>query len=165
MEQLRAADAAAEEAKEAPNEEALTEEVEEAPTEEAGATAGEEPVSEAPSYTYIPKAEPAAPEGSPVMIGFGKALTSAILSFVAYILSLVSTGVAAEDGSIGVLIFLALPATVVALILGISSIKTFKASIYSPKPIPALILGISGVVLSGIAALLDFASLMIAITV
>ncbi len=96
-----------------------------------------------------------APVGNPRMIGFGKALASAILSVVGYIFALVAFFVAAEGAvSSGLVLFMmTLGMVIPALILGIQSIKTSArvASQNLPRPIPTLVLGIVGAAFSGLS--------------
>lgn len=152
VEQLRAEKAAEEAA------EAVTEEVRESETageNVAPETAAEQPREQLPRYS-------AAPSGSPVMRGFGNGLASAILGFVAYIFGFLAIATLAEMGN-GGLLLLALPATVVSIVLGICAIRTFASSTARPKPIPALVLGISGVSLGGISAFINMLTVFVAL--
>lgn len=155
VEQLRAEKAAEEAA------EAVTEEVRESETageNVAPETAAEQPREQLPRYS----AAPVAPSGSPVMRGFGNGLASAILGFVAYIFGFLAIAILEEWGN-GALLLLALPATVVSIVLGICAIKTFASSTARPRPIPALVLGISGVSLGGISAFINMLTVFVAL--
>ncbi len=100
------------------------------------------------------------------MFGFGKALTSTILSVFGYIFSLSGyigalavltvNNMGDVDEGIAVaitLIVMSLPLVIISLIFGIQSINNFKycKNRNFPKPIPTLILGISGVVFSALS--------------
>lgn len=101
------------------------------------------------------------------MFGFGKALTSTILGFVGLIIAYVGIMLLAEetayyyssyDTTSGIVaLLMGLPCPIISLIFGIQSISCFKKRKDScAKNIPTLVLGIVGVVLSGLAALYLF---------
>ena len=128
-----------------------------------------------PTETYTP---PTSPSPNPVkanntMVGFGAALTSAILGFVGYIfavvyyvLPLVTMAIVFDDaeavfvGSTVGNIFFTIPLSIISLILGIKSIKLFKST-SGKRPIPALILGISAVSFSGLSFIFVFITLIL----
>lgn len=108
------------------------------------------------------------------MFGFGKALTSTILSVFGYLFSLMGyifalavltvNGVGNVEGTPDaavVLIIMSLPLIIIGLIFGIQSINNFKycKNRNYPKPIPTLILGISGVVFSALSLIFILLSL------
>ena len=106
------------------------------------------------------------PEPQNRMYGFGKALTSAILSFFGVLFAYVAMVAGLIEPAVGVvLLLISLPCTVVSFIFGLKSINTFRArKATCVKPIPTLILGIEGISSSGAALLMAFlALLMIAI--
>ena len=124
-----------------------------------------------PSYNYAngnPYARPnynCEPEPKNRMYGFGKALTSTILGFVGFIWSYIAFGEATNywgDEELAlVLILMGLPFIIIPLIFGIQSIKVFtRRKNLSAKPIATLILGISGLVMSGFGALISLSSMM-----
>ena len=93
------------------------------------------------------------------MYGFGKALASTILGhigfFISYIaLLFVATEVAAF---MGFMFFLfGLPVTIIPIILGINSIKTFsRRKPPCVRPVATLVLGIVGLAMSAFAALFE----------
>lgn len=127
------------------------------------------------AYTY-PGYQPA-PANSR-MYGFGRALTSTILGIAGVIMQSISSGFAQSAladyldmsslfTSLGwVFLLLSLPFAVVAVILGIKSIKAFKyiKSQGGAKPVATLVLGIIGVAAAGLAicyALINFFLLML----
>lgn len=89
------------------------------------------------------------------MEGFGKALTSTILSFFGFIFSYVSLILilAEVDIAISVVFLLfSLPLTIIPFVQGVNSIRLFKETTApDPKPIPTLILGINGVFWAGLS--------------
>ena len=99
-------------------------------------------------------------------LGFGKALTSAIMgdvgmSFVCIALSL--SLVAPVAGL--VLALFCIPLVIIPLVLGIKSIKTFAVNKHlSPRPVATLVLGIIGLSTSAFAAFLHFITLLISIS-
>ena len=90
------------------------------------------------------------PQGSR-MLGFGPALTGAILADVAVAMFTLMDALGASIGSIIIMVLLALGLSIPAIILGAKSIQTAKEA--RVKPIATLVLGIASVVLGGIAAL------------
>ena len=103
--------------------------------------------------------------GNPRMIGFGKALTSTILSFFGYIFSYVALLLAVDGEPAGglVMLLIALGMSIPALILGIQSIKTSArvASQGLPRPIATLVLGIVGLAFSALALFFSFITFII----
>lgn len=100
-----------------------------------------------------------------VMTGFGKALASTIMSYIGFIFSFLAFGGFAEAidygdesmlGASVVLFMITLGLCIPALIMGIQSIKTFSRAKKNgeKKPVPALVLGICGVVFSGFGLLI-----------
>lgn len=106
------------------------------------------------------------PDPTNRMYGFGKALTSTILSFFAVLFAYIAMIAGLIEPTAGVVLLLfSLPCTVIAFVYGLKSINTFRArKATCAKPIPTLILGIEGVSSSGAAIIMSlFALLMIAI--
>lgn len=106
-----------------------------------------------------------APQTSRTM-GLGKAITSAVLSMVAYIMFIIATAFVSElslydviymDLFVSTMIFLtfAIGLAIPALILGIQSVKLFnqEKNAGRKKPIPTLIVGIIGLANGGIILL------------
>jgi len=89
------------------------------------------------------------------MAGFGRALTSTILAFVAFIMSVALVG-EIDPEAISAWIILVLPLAILSLVFGIISIRVFTR-LKNVKPIPALILGICGTSFSGFSLLLFMA--------
>jgi hypothetical protein len=93
------------------------------------------------------------------MLGFGKALASTIMSvicyifgIVAYIFAVVGSTVTETDPEAALVMLVAafvlhlvfaLPLAIIALVMGIKSIKLFKRTV-GKKPVATLILGIVG---------------------
>ena len=120
------------------------------------------------AYNYQPRNEAQqiyVPTGNPRMIGFGKSLTSTILSFFGYIFSYIALIVSAEEEPVGglVLLLMALGMSIPALIFGITSIKTSArvAAQKLPRPIATLVLGIVGLGFSAMALFFSFITLII----
>lgn len=111
-----------------------------------------------PAYPTVPVAQvnqpmPAPQTSDTKMDGFGMALTSTILASVAFFFSMLMIGLSISE-MLGILIFFINPPVVISLIFGIKSITLYNK--YSEnKPVPALVLGIVGVSLSGMALLLS----------
>ena len=97
------------------------------------------------------------------MFGFGKALTSTILSFVGFIFAYMAIIFCALDPTSGlVLSFLSIPLIVLPIIFGISSIKLFiRRKATCAKPIPALVLGIVGLSTAAFALIFTFLAFII----
>ena len=113
-----------------------------------------------PAYSQVEQSQP--PKNR-VMVKFGIALTSAILSFFAYVFSISSMALVTTEESIGFvfLFVIAIPATVLSIIFGAKGISAFKRRhIDNSLPIPALALGIFGVFMGSLAALISFISMM-----
>ena len=92
------------------------------------------------------------------MNGFGKALTSTILSVVGFIFFYVAMllSIASPIAAVFGFIF-SLPLVIIPMIFGIQSIKVFKrTSAPDPKPVATLVLGIVGLAMSALTALLLF---------
>lgn len=107
------------------------------------------------------------PEPHNRMFGFGRALTSTILSNVGFIFVYASLLVSAvaEIGAAIVLIILSLPLIIIPFIFGILSIKVFKSRKAScVKPVPTLILGIVGLATSAFSAFFAFISFILAVS-
>ncbi len=121
-----------------------------------------------PTPVVTPISEPAfAPSVNPVqtkrqgrvMDGFGPALTSVILSivayvftFIGYIYAIVGTDTESELVVAGIVMaVIGVGFAIPSLILGIKSIKCFRYAVANKrvKPIPALVLGIYGTAMSG----------------
>ena len=125
--------------------------------------------------TYVPPVrqvqDPFAPTGAkkknPRMIGFGRALTAAILSVLGFAFATVALEFAVysvEDAIVAYV--MSMPAVVIPVIFGILSIvlaKRVKRET-DKMPIPTLVLGIVGLGYGGLAAFLDFITLMILVT-
>ena len=106
------------------------------------------------------------PEPKNRMYGFGKALTSTILSCFGFLWSYIAFTEAAsywaDEETALVLILMGIPFIVVSLIFGIQSIKVFaRRKNTCVKPIATLILGISGLSMAGLSAFISFCSMMI----
>lgn len=100
------------------------------------------------------------PEPGNRMYGFGKALTAAILGFVGFIWAYVAMVMSFAGGMVVVL--LGVPFYVISIVFGIKSIKVFTSRKNTcAKPIPTLILGISGLSLGAIAAFFGLISFFI----
>ena len=98
------------------------------------------------------------------MLGFGKALTSTILSFIGFIFTVMALAYSAITLGSGVALFmLSLPMVIISFIFGISSISTFRRA--TPKPIATLILGINGLVWSSFGLFYEFLILMVFATI
>lgn len=134
----------------------------EAMTEESEAAEESAATSEATDYTVESVARETVDPNycDSRMKGFGMGLTSAILGFISYIWFFVSffmiIGNLEYDPGAAIvssllLTFMGAPAVVLSIVFGIKSISLFKKST-GKRPIPALALGIGGVVLSGIGA-------------
>lgn len=106
------------------------------------------------NHTKKVEIDPTLPEYQNRMYGFGKALCSAIVGVVGYIVSYVGflLTMISMDSSMGVTFgLICLPCAIISAILGISSIRLFKKRrLAAKKPIPALILGIVGVVCAAV---------------
>ena len=112
-----------------------------------------------PVYVQPMYAQPVKPPyGDPAnkKVGFGNALTSTItgvigfvLSYIAFMVSILTFG----GGAASVfLTFIGVGLSIVALVLGIGSIKVFSGFKNArPKPVATLVLGIVGMVSSAIA--------------
>ena len=114
-----------------------------------------------PNTAYTPyQTQPPVSGGNPKMRGFGKALTSAILSFASYIFSAITNGIAVSElpGATVVFLMMTLGMAIPALIMGIKSITTFTSAGKQgqPRPIATLILGIVGVAMTAITFLICF---------
>lgn len=112
------------------------------------------------------------------MVGFGKGLTSTILSFLSYffvLFSLIFISIALEEDLdlliLGWFFFIVTLGLVIpGLVLGIKSINVSREATKNnkPKPIPTLVLGIVGVVFAGLTlffALIAFILLLASMTV
>lgn len=112
------------------------------------------------AYTVETTNEPEPPKNR-VMVGFGIALTAAILGFFSYIFTAIIMGVciaAPETGAVLLFVF-SVPATVMAIVFGAKSIGRFKRRhAENTLPIPALALGIAGVVFGAMSAFVVFIS-------
>ncbi len=99
------------------------------------------------------------------MYGFGKALTSTIMSNIGLSVAYLALGFVATEyhAFLGFMFFLfALPLTVIPFILGLQSIKTFnRRKAPCVRPVATLVLGIVGVAISAFALFFElFAFLM-----
>ena len=105
------------------------------------------------------------------MYGFGKALSSTILSFVAYIFAIMTyiiglTAAIAADRemivTVVVLFLLGFGPAIIALGQGVLSIRCFRSrGPADAKPIATLILGISGVSLAAFSLFFETLSMLI----
>ena len=100
------------------------------------------------------------------MLSFGKALASIIMSFGTFIVSCVLNGSGARMNLIAMIfmIIIDVAAIVLAIFFGAISIHTygtFKASATDKKPTPAFILGLIGVIMAGIAAVIVLVFLLV----
>ncbi len=109
-------------------------------------------------------------EQSNVMLGFGKALASLILAFIALFIcisSLEFSAIVATDWDADllfpILFFLfAFAISIVSLCMGISSISTFRHThSKNGRPVPSLVLGINSVVLFAFNALILLLNLFV----
>lgn len=123
----------------------------------------QQPVYQQPVYQQPAVASSGIPEPNNTMYGFGKALTSAILSVLAFIFIMYSRNNIFYSPVMAILLFFAaIPLSIIGIIFGISGIKTFTSRKDAPaKPIPALILGISGLSFGAISALFCFITLFV----
>ena len=113
---------------------------------------------EAVAETFFAEEKPL-PIGNPRMLGFGRALTGTILSFVGMIFFCIAcaliTGAESYDYFYGrnyiyeedlfaslAFVMGAIALGVISVVFGVKSIKTFKKA-QGPKPIPTLVLGIA----------------------
>ena len=92
------------------------------------------------------------------MLNFGKALASTIMGFGAFIVSSVLNGSGARMNLIAMIFMLVIDiaAIVLAIVFGAKGIRAysnFKLG-SGKKPVPAFVLGIIGVVLAGISAVI-----------
>ena len=103
------------------------------------------------------------PEPKNRMYGFGKALTSVILSFVGFIfayIGIIFSAVLPESGL--ALTIVALPLIIIPMVLGTKSIKLFNArKATCVKPIATLACGIAGLSMAAISAFMALMSLII----
>ncbi len=137
-----------------------------------------EPIAE-PIYTPC---EPAKPQRQGrVMDGFGAALTSTILGIYSFSFGYVAYLFMTLNGVMGsifggdevsgiaikavcaIYILIAVGLGIPALVMGIKSIKLFRSAVKNKrvKPIPALILGIYGTVMSGSGLLVSVGAFMV----
>ena len=103
------------------------------------------------------------------MLGFGKALSSTILSFVGVIFAVVAyffalIGATALDDSIGAgviaVVVCSLPFLIISFVQGLKSIGLFKRTV-GKKPIATLILGINGTYTAAMGLLFALLSLLL----
>ena len=130
-----------------------------------GAKVGAQNESTGTQNYYQPPKRQESGEG---VYGIGGAITSAILSFVGLIFSIVTyiMGMSAclgnDDVEVGAMMFgmASLGLCLFGLILGVKSIGNFKKGrALGKKPIGTLIVGIGGIVLSGFGLLFAFLGL------
>lgn len=98
-------------------------------------------------------------------LGFGKALTSAIMGDVgmSFVFIALSLSLAAPVAGL-VLALFCIPLVIIPLVLGIKSIKTFTVNKHlSPRPVATLVLGIIGLSTSAFAAFFHFITLLVSI--
>ena len=122
------------------------------------------PVQAPGVYGQNPFAPPVQPQAgkkkNPRMLGFGRALTGAILAFFGLLIGYMAMEAMVlelyEDAV--AYLFMSLPGAVIGVVFGALSlalaVRTKKAT--DLMPIPALILGITGVAYGGFGVLLDF---------
>ncbi len=112
-------------------------------------------------------------EGS-VKTGLGKGIAAVILAFFGYILAFAALGALGAAIELGggaeagiVLFIMALGTSIPGFVLGLKSMLLFfsEKKAGRKKPIPALILGISGVALAGIAFLGCFIDLILMLAI
>ncbi|MBQ3115969.1 MAG: hypothetical protein IJC07_02965 [Clostridia bacterium] len=119
------------------------------------------PVQAVPTPTPVPQQNSAT-------VGLGKAITGAALGFAGFIFAIVGMelSILPPAGLILNLLF-ALPMSIIGLVFGVQSIKTFKQVCKEGgrKPIATLICGIAGVVFSGNALLFVLIGLIVSCTV
>lgn len=139
-----------------------------------GETPQEQPSqpSQSAQYTQYAQAQPAQPVGSRKE-GFGKALAATIMSSIAFFISLIAMTLVSEaltsyafgyedvEGIIGASVFmsmLCLGLSIPSLIMGIQSMKCFFRAKNAGrlKPVPTLVCGIVGVVMSALTFLYVF---------
>ena len=100
------------------------------------------------------------------MDGFGGALSSTLMSFFSLLFEYITVALFANETiGVGVLVFMLLVSLVlgvIALIKGIDGIKSFvdAGKLRKVHPIPALILGISGIIFSAISLIYSFVFLI-----
>lgn len=100
------------------------------------------------------------------MLSFGKALASIIMGFGTFIVSCVLNGSGSRMNLIAMIfmIIIDVAAIVLAILFGAKAIhtySTFKPSGTESKPTPAFILGLIGVILAGIAAVVVLVFLLV----
>ena len=100
------------------------------------------------------------------MLSFGKALASIIMGFGTFIVSCVlnSSGEQMHLVAMILMILIDIAAIVLAIFFGAKAIHTysaFDASVKDRKPTPAFILGLIGVILAGIAAVMVLVFLLV----
>ena len=116
---------------------------------------------------YQPQMDPYSystePDPTNRMYGFGKALTSTILSFFGFLFAYISVVLGAFEPEAGVVILLiSLPCTVISFIFGLQSINTFRArKATCAKPIATLVLGIEGISTAGVAIFVSMMALIV----
>jgi hypothetical protein len=107
---------------------------------------------------YEPEIE--VPEKDNRMYGFGKSLASTIIGFVAFMWSyiMVISIISENAGMVASFILVLIGLIITSLVLGLKSIFLFnkRRRLGAAKPIATLILGINGVSLAGLAALIGF---------
>ena len=115
--------------------------------------------------SYLERDRMQKPKGS-VMDGFGGALSSTLMSFFSLLFEYITVALFANETiGVGVLVFMLLVSLVlgvIALIKGIDGIKSFvdAGKLRKVHPIPALILGISGIIFSAISLIYSFVFLI-----
>ena len=122
----------------------------------------------APQQTYVVINNNEPKENEDRMLGFGKALSSTILSFVGVIFAAVAYFFAVmgmsvgEDNGAGVIavVVCSLPFLIISLVQGIKSIALFKRTV-GKKPIATLILGINGTYTAALGLLFALFSLLL----
>ena len=105
------------------------------------------------------------PEPNNRMYGFGKALASAIISELSFVVPYIGVIVAAFQPAVGIMLWLlSLPMVIISFIFGIQSIKVFMARRSScVKPIPTLVVGIVGLATAAFAMFFAFVELIVLI--
>ena len=126
-------------------------------------------VESAPQKTYVVINNNEPRENEDRMLGFGKALSSTILSFVGVIFAVVAyvfamMGATVLDNSFGAgaiaLAVCSLPFLIISLVQGLKSIGLFKRTV-GKKPIATLILGINGTYTAAMGLLFALLSLLL----
>ena len=123
-----------------------------------------------PQQTYVVINNNEPKENEDRMLGFGKALSSTILSFVgiifacvAYFFALMGDSVGEDNAAVVIaLVIVSLPFLIISFVQGLKSIGLFKRTV-GKKPIATLILGINGTYTAAMGLLFALLSLLLGI--